>query len=666
MHAFRLTGILLFCFPFFAFPQTPYRLIAHRGGIVEGRYPENSELSIQAAIDRGYWMVEIDVRETRDGVLISHHDPNFERFYGDVRRVEELNWAEIQTFRTRPWNGSCMSFEDAAALCAGKIQVMVDTKDPIRSPDAFARIEATLREHGLLDQAYFIGTREIRDYIKGKARISANRKDLKAALERGEAVDDLYFLFEHGNELDPETVAWAQELGVPVVPSVNVFHYRKVPHMEGAKRDIFWLKEAGVSEFQIDSEYDRWLLPERGPLSQGPFLGHIDARHARIWCRAADTGAFQLTYRDPAGRSHTLNQASTLAADFCMTWDLPGLEPATPYVFQIHQGENIAGEGQFLTPQAPEIPQRTKLIFGSCAEDQLGLSYPVWEHIHVQRPDALILLGDTPYIDTTHPDYQQRRYREFYEVPEFQQIIREVPLYSIWDDHDFGKNDTKGELEGKENSRAAFQLFRANPSYGEAGQGLYTRFRRGPVEVFLLDTRWFTATEPSPADPEKPTMLGKQQWEWLKAGLKASDAPFKVLACGIIWNGATRPNKPDHWGAYLHERDALFSFIGAKKIPGVILVGGDIHRSRHLLHSVEQLAGYKIPELITSPLHDGIIESANAPHPDLVKDMGEPAAFLVLEATQTLAQPALIATFMNQEGEMLHQTTFTLDQLTQE
>ncbi len=52
-----------------------YKLIAHRGGIVEGKYDEFDPASIQAAIDQGYYMLEIDVRETRDGVLIVHHDP---------------------------------------------------------------------------------------------------------------------------------------------------------------------------------------------------------------------------------------------------------------------------------------------------------------------------------------------------------------------------------------------------------------------------------------------------------------------------------------------------------------------------------------------------------------------------------------------------------------
>jgi len=44
-----------------------------------------------------------------------------------------------------------------------------------------------------------------------------------------------------------------------VVPSVNTFHYKFENNMTGAKRDIEFLKECGVTEFQIDSQYDQWF-----------------------------------------------------------------------------------------------------------------------------------------------------------------------------------------------------------------------------------------------------------------------------------------------------------------------------------------------------------------------------------------------------------------------
>ena len=630
----------------------PHKLIAHRGGIVEGRYPENSSLSIQAAIERGYWMVEVDVRISKDGVLISHHDRNFDRFYGDKSLVSELTLEEIKALKTTPWNTECLTFEELAKMCQGKIALMVDTKDEVKSRKSFKEIERILREYELLEDAYFIGTRKVRNYFKGKARIGANRSALREAVKRGEPVSQGYFLFEHGNELNIETVRWAQSLNVPIVPSVNVFHYRSEPHMAGAKRDIFWLKKEGVTEFQIDSQYDRWLISEKDELTQGPFIGHLSSSTAKIWTRAADTGYYAMELMLPNEQKILKRREATIENDLCISWDFSGLEGGSLYVYTLYGKGKTLTNGTFITPIQESLPQRSKLVFGSCARDKTGVAYPIWDRIREQHPDALVLLGDTPYIDSTDPDYQQRRYREFYQIPELQKIIHYIPIYSIWDDHDFGLNDTYGDLEGKDQSREAFMLYRSNPSYGQNGKGLYTSFRRGPMEVFLLDTRWFAAQETVDG---RASLLGKAQTAWLKSALKQSTAPFKILACGMIWNEATRPNKKDHWGKFLEERDRLFKFFEMQDISGVILVGGDIHRSRHLKHSVRAMAGYDIHEFISSPMHDGIIEAANAPHKDLVKDMGEPESFLVFEASNTTAIPVLTASFKNVKGEILHQ-----------
>src|SRR5690606_24765534 len=62
--------------------QNSYHLIAHRGGIVDSLTAENSLPALKKASKDGYWMVEVDLRLTRDSVLIIHHDPNFKRYFG--------------------------------------------------------------------------------------------------------------------------------------------------------------------------------------------------------------------------------------------------------------------------------------------------------------------------------------------------------------------------------------------------------------------------------------------------------------------------------------------------------------------------------------------------------------------------------------------------------
>jgi len=236
-----------------------YKLIAHRGGVVEGLYAENSPAAVKEAIDRGYWMIEIDIRETKDGKAVVQHDPDFQRFYDHPGKVENMTLNEIKQLRSDPSNQAPLTLEEMAQLCQGKLQLMLDAKAP--HSDTFCeQIETVLKKYDLLTQAYLIGTEASQKCLFGKAKIGKNRNYIKQAQKNGEPVAEQYFLFEHGNELDKETVAWAQKNDITVVPSVNKFHYRdSAARMEEAKTDILWLKEAGVTEFQIDSEFDRWF-----------------------------------------------------------------------------------------------------------------------------------------------------------------------------------------------------------------------------------------------------------------------------------------------------------------------------------------------------------------------------------------------------------------------
>jgi len=205
--------------------------------------------------------------------------------------------------------------------------------------------------------------------------------------------------------------------------------------------------------------------------------------------------------------------------------------------------------------------------------------------------------------------------------------------------------------------------YRLNSSYGDGSNGIYTKFRRGLVEVFLLDTRTFAATEPSPFDADRPSLLGKQQWDWLRRELNASTARFKILACGMIWNGAVRPGKRDHWASYPHERQSLFDFIGQEEINGVILIGGDVHRTRVLRHKTTDSAGYNIPELITSPIHDGVIVTANAPHPALIHDSGKPNSFLLITAPGDSDRDQLNVKFVDKGGKPFFEAAFDYNEL---
>ena len=82
-----------------AVAKIDFRLIAHRGGVVDSTAGENSLQALEKAAARGYWMVEIDVRLTKDGMLITHHDNSFKRSFGVDSTVASMNWADISQLR---------------------------------------------------------------------------------------------------------------------------------------------------------------------------------------------------------------------------------------------------------------------------------------------------------------------------------------------------------------------------------------------------------------------------------------------------------------------------------------------------------------------------------------------------------------------------------------
>ncbi|BDC52233.1 hypothetical protein F183_A45480 [Bryobacterales bacterium F-183] len=236
-----------------------YKLIAHRGGIVDDQHPENSPGSLEAAISRGYWMVEVDIRRTKDGEPILQHDADFRRFYGNPGKVEEMTWAEVSALRGTPGNSKPIHFRDACAMCEGRIRMMLDIKGT-EWPDSFYNgLADSLRKHQLLATAFLLGGGSRPARIFGHECFqSSNRKSLAEAVARGEDVANRRFLFELASELDEEALALCRKHGVTPVAAINTFRYTmaKRDEWKGPEEDAARLKKLGVLHYQIDSRYD--------------------------------------------------------------------------------------------------------------------------------------------------------------------------------------------------------------------------------------------------------------------------------------------------------------------------------------------------------------------------------------------------------------------------
>ena len=391
------------------------------------------------------------------------------------------------------------------------------------------------------------------------------------------------------------------------------------------------------------------------PVTVGPMVGAVDHGSARIWFRPAAAGDVTLVVTDDAGHAvYERTSGATPDHDLCVTWVVGDLAADTTYRYTIRAGRDAGpvAESSFRTAPRPGAPARTVLGFGSCAAE----TFPaVWTRMAAEGVEAVLLCGDTPYINSSELAVNRDRHRAFLAQAGLRDLVRSRPTLGTWDDHDFGGNDTDGTEVDRDTIRRVFMEYRALATFGEGNAGIYTTFRRGPVEVFLIDARWFSRAEPSPVDQTKPTLLGKRQWEWLQRSLAASTAPFKVLATGLVWHD--KPNKEkDDWETYAHEREALWRFIGEHRISGVVLLSGDVHVSLRLEHPTAETAGYPLVEYVVSPLHDRVLPRlVPEGNPRLRWSAAEPNVFLRMEADSTGTVPKLTSTWISMDGRRLHE-----------
>ena len=71
-------------------------VMAHRGG--RGLAPENTMIAFKQAVEMGSDVLELDIRSTRDGVLVVIHDETIDRCTNGSGAVQDYSFAELQKF----------------------------------------------------------------------------------------------------------------------------------------------------------------------------------------------------------------------------------------------------------------------------------------------------------------------------------------------------------------------------------------------------------------------------------------------------------------------------------------------------------------------------------------------------------------------------------------
>lgn len=141
-------------------------VVAHRG-VHEG-IPENTLAAYRKAIELGCDFVEVDVRTTKDGELVSVHNASVEAYApGQAGRVKEMTLAELQALdigsRVGPeWKEERIPrMEDVFALCKGKIGIYLDVKDADTE-----KLLAMVRAHGMEESCVWFASPAQLTYVE--------------------------------------------------------------------------------------------------------------------------------------------------------------------------------------------------------------------------------------------------------------------------------------------------------------------------------------------------------------------------------------------------------------------------------------------------------------------------------------------------------------------
>ncbi|RED96566.1 alkaline phosphatase D family protein [Marinoscillum furvescens] len=405
-------------------------------------------------------------------------------------------------------------------------------------------------------------------------------------------------------------------------------------------------------------------------LTAGPMVGHVTERTATIWIQSDVSGTFTCRYR-PVNASHSelvsLPSTSLASKAFTAQIQLGGLVPNTRYEYDVLVASQVLSSGSFQTPPPAGYSgaDPLKIAFGSCVyindsttdRRYKGGEYELFEAIAEQGPQLMFWLGDNIYLrpqDWSTEEGFAYRYSHTRQLPEMQALLANTAHYAIWDDHDYGPNDSDRSFVGKEIALKWFNHFWANPPSHPAVGGIATAFSWGDVDFFLTDNRSFRS--PQKRSSGNRTVLGEVQREWLVDALAFSEAKVKVVVMGgLFLSSMDNPLSQNYIVNYAEERQWLLDELEANGINNVIFLTGDKHFSE--VSSMALPNGNQLYEFASSPL------TANVNTRDDINVYRLPGSHIQQRnfGLLTISKDLLTIKFLDSQGQTLYIKNITIN-----
>ena len=356
-------------------------------------------------------------------------------------------------------------------------------------------------------------------------------------------------------------------------------------------------------------------------INAGPMVGYSEKVEVALWLQTKKEANVKFLYWDISNPNQIFETNKIITnkeSGFTATIIADLVEPGKIYNYQpviddikIEFDYKLEFQTQEHWEYRKDAPDFSFAV-GSCAytneieKDRPGKSYGgdyfIYSNILQKDPDFMIWLGDNVYF--REPDGSKtgiyHRYSHDRALLELQPLLGSVHHYAIWDDHDYGPNNSDRSFIQKNITLQAFKDFWANPSYGVGNNGgITTQFRWSDVDFFLLDNRFFRS--PQNREHTYKEILGKEQLEWLIDALVSSEATFKVIAIGgQVLNSEKVFENYINWEA---EHKEILKLLSREKIEGILFISGDRHFSE--VSRMNRINSYPLHDFTVSPLTSG-------------------------------------------------------------
>jgi len=297
------------------------------------------------------------------------------------------------------------------------------------------------------------------------------------------------------------------------------------------------------------------------------WTGGLGARTARVHARVVGDPEPTLTLssvRDPS--SFVRLEPDAVGRSGVASFVLPELTPETAYRYEVG-----SMGGRFRTAAAG--PTSYRVAFGSCADTRSD--HPVFDAIVARDPLFFLHLGDLHYRDIDENDRVRflRAYDEALSTPAQSRFFSQIPVEYVWDDHDFGPNDSDRTAPGLEAASSAYREVVPRHPLALAGPTapVGRAFSVGRVRYVVTDLR----AGRSPRDVRNPTILGRAQKAWLLDELSSASQSHAL----VIWVSPVPwiADGGDDWGGYREERREIANHIVTHGIRNLAMLAGDAH-----------------------------------------------------------------------------------------